>query len=93
VFADFEKLGAVILGVSLDDAESHKRFAEKNQIPYPLLVDTDGALAAKFGVDTSRGYTARITFLIGPDGIIRRVYPKVQIEGHSAELLEAIRAL
>ena len=57
------------------------------------MVDTDGALAAKYGVDTSRGYTPQITYVIGPDGVIAKVYPKVKIDGHSAEVLEVLRTL
>ena len=86
-------MGAVILGVSLDDAESHKRFAENQGLPFSLLVDTDGALAARYGVDTSRGYTPRVTFVIGPDGVIRHVFPQVKVAGHSAEVLEVLRSL
>ncbi len=79
--------------MSLDDAASHKKFAASHQIPFPLLVDTDGALAAKYGVDSSRGYTPRITYVIGPDGIIANVFPEVKIDGHRAQVLEALRAL
>lgn len=79
--------------MSLDDAESHRRFAEKHGIPFSLLVDPDGAIAAKYGVDTSRGYPRRVTFLIGPDGRIRRVFPDVDVQGHSDEVLAALRAL
>lgn len=79
--------------MSLDGAESHKKFAAAHQIPFSLLVDTEGALAARYGVDTSRGYTPRITYVIGSDGIIAKVYPKVSIDGHSAEVLDVLRAL
>ena len=58
-----------------------------------MLVDVDGELAAKYGIDTSRGYTPRITYVIGPDGAIAKVYPKVKIDGHSTDVLEVIRAL
>jgi peroxiredoxin Q/BCP len=86
-------LQAVILGVSLDDAESHKKFAANHELPFSLLVDTEGSLAASYGVDTSQGYTPRVTFVIGPDGIVRHVFPKAKVNGHSAEVLDVLRSL
>jgi len=77
----------------LDDAASHQRFAAKHELPFSLLVDTQGVVAAKYGVDTSQGYAPRVTFVIGPDGIVRHVFPEVRVDGHSAEVLEAISAL
>lgn len=56
-------------------------------------MDTEGALAARYGLDTSQGYTPRTTFVIGPDGVIRRVFPKVRVQGHSQEVLDVLRSL
>ena len=81
----------MILGVSLDDVESHKAFAEKNAINFPLLPDPDGRIATLYGVDTSRGVAKRTTFVIGPDGKIFRAWPQVKVDGHEAEVLTAVK--
>lgn len=90
---ELQKLDAQVIGVSMDSLESHKAFAENHQLAFPLISDADGAIAAKYGVDTSKGYTARVTFVIGPDGKIAKVYPAVQVQGHADEVLAALKAL
>jgi peroxiredoxin Q/BCP len=80
-----------VLGVSLDSVESHAAFADHHDLPFLLLADPGGALAAKYGVDTSGGHARRVTFVIGPDGTIRKVFPKVQVQGHSEEVLAVLR--
>jgi peroxiredoxin Q/BCP len=89
--AEFQAEGAVIVGVSTQDNSSHQAFADKYQLPFPLLPDTDRKIAAAYGVDTSRGYARRVTFVIGPDGKIARTFPAVQVEGHDDEVLAAVR--
>ena len=89
VFA-FRDLNAQILGVSLDDVESHKAFAENHGLPFPLLADVDGAAAAAYGVKTRMfGMTVarRQTFIIGPDGSIAKHYEKVNPSEHSKRVL------
>jgi peroxiredoxin Q/BCP len=93
VFADFKKLNVKILGVSMDDNRSHKAFADKHDIVFPLLPDTDGAIAAKFGVSTSRGFAERVTFIIDKNGVIAKVWPRVKVVGHAAEVLDAVKTL
>jgi peroxiredoxin Q/BCP len=95
IFA-FEELGAVILGVSLDDVRSHEEFAKKYSLPFPLLADTLGEVATRYGVLNNFGImklAKRQTFLIGPDGRIVKHYEKVDAEKHSAEVLSDLRAL
>ncbi len=95
VFA-YRDLNAQILGVSLDDVESHKAFAENHGLPFPLLADVDGVVATAYGVKTRMlGMTVakRQTFLIGPDGLIARHYEKVNPADHSKEVLADLRAL
>lgn len=90
---ELAKLDATLIGVSMDSLESHKTFADNHKLNFPLISDADGAIAAKYGVDTSKGYTARVTFVIGPDGKIAKVYPAVQVQGHADEVLAALQSL
>jgi peroxiredoxin Q/BCP len=96
VFA-FNKEGAVILGISVDDVESHKAFAEKHGLPFTLLADADKAVSKRYGVlKTYMGVmemARRDTFLIDPQGRIARHYESVDPEGHSAVVLADIKAL
>lgn len=93
----FLRKGAVVLGVSPDSAESHKKFKAKHGLTFPLLVDEGHALCAAFGV--WRGKTLygrkfmgveRSTFVIGPDGVIVEALRKVGVAGHAKSLLEAL---
>jgi len=95
-----KKGGAVVLGVSPDDSRSHARFAGKFQLPFPLLADTDHAVAEAYGawgekILYGRSFMGivRSTFLIGRDGKVARVWPKVKVDGHVAEVREALAAL
>ncbi len=95
--ADFERAGAVVLGVSPDGVESHCKFADKYALNFPLLCDTGHAVAERYGVwveknsfGKKRWGVQRATFLIGPDGVIQQVWPKVKPEGHPAEVLAAL---
>ena len=90
---ELQKLDAHVIGVSMDNLESHKAFADNHKLNFPLISDADGAIAAKYGVDTSKGYTARVTFVIGPDGKIAKVYPAVQVQGHADEVLAALQSI
>jgi len=95
IFA-FRERGAVILGISLDDVESHQEFAEKYSLPFTLLSDPDGRVADTYGVVTNLGITKfakRQSFLIAPDGTIARHYDKVDPDTHSKEILGDLIAL
>jgi peroxiredoxin Q/BCP len=96
VFA-FNKEGAVILGISVDDVESHKAFAEKHGLPFTLLADADKAVSKRYGVlKTYMGVmemARRDTFLIDPQGRIAKHYESVDPEGHSAVVLADIKSL
>ena len=95
IFA-FKNLDCQILGVSLDDAESHKEFSEKHGLPFPLLADTEGTTADAYGVKTKMigiAYAKRQTFLIDPEGNIARHYVDVDPDTHSQELLADLEAL
>ena len=96
VFA-FNKEGAVILGISVDDVASHKAFAEKHGLPFTLLADSDKADSKQYGVlKTYIGdmeMARRDTFLIDPQSRIAKHYESVNPEGHSAVVLADIKAL
>ncbi|MEC9375571.1 MAG: peroxiredoxin [Pseudomonadota bacterium] len=89
IFA-FDELNAVVLGVSLDDIESHDKFAEKYSLPFSILADTEKEAAAAFGVLMKIGpltLAKRQSFLINPKGNIVKHYKKVNPETHSKEIL------
>lgn len=85
-----EKLGAKLLGVSVDNAESHAKFAQNHQLGFPLLADDKGGMAQAYGVLNNIGifrWASRVTFLIGPDGKIAKVYDNVDASTHSQEII------
>ena len=89
-------LGVQILGVSMDNAESHARFAEKFRLPFPLLVDEDGAVAKSYEALWSIWpikFAKRHTFIIDPEGRIARIYRDVKPEDHSRQVMEDIKSL
>lgn len=95
IFA-FRKIGAVIIGISLDDVESHQQFAEKYSLPFTLLADTDAETADAYGVRTKLGFievAKRESFLIDPDGKIAKHYAKVDPDTHSKEVLSDLELL
>ena len=94
-FAKVKKTGAVILGISRQDEKSHQAFRAKYHLPFDLLVDEDGGLAAAYGVGAYPivGLLKRQSVLIGPDGKIFRFYRDVNPSTHTAEVLKDLDAL
>ena len=95
IFA-FRDLNAQILGVSLDDVESHKAFAENHGLPFPLLADVEGAAASAYGVKTrmlGMEIAKRQTFIIAPDGTVAKHYAKVDPAEHSKRVLADLATL
>lgn len=88
-----EKAGAVILGVSSQDNESHQKFAEEHGLPFLLLPDEEKKIAALYGVGTFLGYMDRVTFVIDREGKIFKVYEKVSPKNHAAEIAEDLKQL
>ena len=95
-FADFKKRGIKVLGVSINNETSHKKFAQKYQLPFTLLTDTDHSISERYesyGEKKFMGRTymgiKRNTFLIDEKGKIKRIFEKVKPEVHAAEVLEA----
>ena len=98
-FAGFKKEGAAILGVSTDSVKSHGKFVEKYKLPFLLLADEDKAIVRAYGVWGQKSFmgrkymgTHRVTFLIGPDQRIKRVWTEVKPQDHAQEILEALRS-
>jgi peroxiredoxin Q/BCP len=98
--AELQKLGAVVLGVSPDDTASHAKFKQKYQLNFPLLADPDHKVAEKFGAWREKNMygkktygIVRSTFLIGPDGVIKKVWKNVKVDGHDEAVLSALKEL
>lgn len=97
-YSAYDKVGAVILGVSPDSPKSHVKFKEKYQLPFTLLADEDHKVAELFGVWGLKKFMGkefmgvlRTTFVIAPDGKIKKVFDGVKPDGHSVEVLDAIK--
>ena len=93
----FQERGAIVLGVSPDAVKSHDKFATKFKLPFTLVADPDKRIVEAYGVWGEKTFmgrkymgTHRVTFLIGPDGRIKRIWPKVKPEEHAAEVLAAL---
>ena len=96
-FADFKKKGAVVFGVSPDPVKSHDKFVAKFKLPFTLLADDEKQIVNAYGVWGEKSFMGRkylgvyrVTFLIGPDGRIRKIWPTVKPEEHAAEVLAAL---
>ncbi len=97
---EMEDLGAVVLGVSPDDRNSHAKFVAKHNLNFPLLVDAGAELAQKYGVWKEKNMYGkksmgieRSTFLIDRNGVIRRAWRRVKVEGHDDQVLAALREI
>ena len=94
-YSELQTLGAQVWGVSGDDAVSHRRFAERHQLPFPLLSDGDQALRRAFGVPKTLGLLpSRVTYVIDTNGIVRHVFNNL-LDGpaHVREALQVLRSL
>lgn len=91
----FEAIGASVVGISVDDVDSHKKFSGKYKLPFTLLADEDGEVCEAYGV--LRDYkmmkiASRQSFLVNPDGVIVKHYTDVDPETHTQEMLADIQA-
>ncbi len=96
--AEFDKVNAVILGVSNDSIESHLKFQTKHKLPFPLLADEEATVSKAFGVYKQKNLYGkksmgieRSTFIIDRTGRIAQIYPKVKVDGHVQEIVEFLR--
>jgi len=97
---ELKKLGAVVLGVSPDSSESHAKFRDKYSLNFTLLADPDHALAEAYGAWREKNMygkksmgVQRSTYLIDASGKVAKVWKKVSVDGHDAQVLEALREL
>jgi thioredoxin-dependent peroxiredoxin len=93
----FQKKDVVVLGVSNDDTASHEKFAKKYELPFSLLSDVDKKVVEAYGVYKEKNMYGRkymgierTTFVIGTDGKVKRIFPKVKVDRHVEEILEAL---
>ena len=98
--AKFEAAGASIVGVSRDTVADQKKFADTFGVTFPLLADTSSQICDAFGVIVEKNMYGkksigiqRSTFLIGPQGTVAKVWPRVSVEGHAEAVLEAVTSL
>ncbi|HUY31460.1 MAG TPA: thioredoxin-dependent thiol peroxidase [Pirellulales bacterium] len=98
--AELAKLGATMLGVSTDDQPSHVKFRDKFQLNFPLLADVEHQVAEKYGAWREKNMYGkkswgiqRSTFVIDAEGVVRKVWKRVQVDGHDEQVLAALRAL
>ena len=96
--SDYAEAGAAILGVSLDDVDSHRQFAEKYRLPFPLLADTDASVSTAYGVYKEKNLYGkksmgieRTTFVIDKEGRIAKVFPRVKVDQHGDEVIAFLR--
>lgn len=99
-FAEFNRQGIVVLGVSCDSPESHTKFIKKFNLPFILLADTKKAVVQTYGVWAEKNMMGkkyfgirRTSFLINPQGTIVKIYESVKADGHAAEVLREIKNL
>ena len=92
LYEQFTGLDCAVVGVSTDSVESHRDFAEKHGLPFPLLADTSGELARAFGV-LERGRAQRATFVLDRDGRLVRSFLEVTSRGHAQRVLNFVRTL
>jgi len=99
VYGEFERAGAVVLGISPDTEKSHGKFRDKYSLPFPLLADTDHSVADTYGVWTEKAFmgkkymgVTRATFVVDAEGVVKKVFPKVKPATHADDVLAALAA-
>ncbi|GFZ97559.1 thioredoxin-dependent thiol peroxidase [Elstera cyanobacteriorum] len=97
---DFSGVDAVVIGLSKDSVASHDKFKKKYELPFTLASDTDGTVCEAYGVWVEKSMYGkkymgieRATYLIGRDGKIAKIWRKVKVPGHGADVLKAVKAL
>lgn len=84
------KTGAVLIGISTDDLDAHRKFAAHYQLPFQLVSDADGSIAHAYGVPNRGGFLARQTFVIGADGNVKNIHRSVDVTEHATEILSEL---
>lgn len=88
-YSEYQNKEMVVLGVSMDDEASHKKFTEKYGLPFQLLADVDGTLTKAYDVDGG-GYAKRVTYIIDGTGTISQVYTTIKTDTHAQDILAAL---
>lgn len=94
--SELSSMGAAVVGISVDDGESHARFAKKYHLPFPLLADHSTETAARYGALMNLGFmkvARRYTFLINPQGVLVKVYLSVETSRHSGQIIADLQQL
>ena len=99
VYGEFERAGAVVLGISPDDESSHVKFRDKYNLPFPLLADVGHKVADEYGVWGEKSFAgrkymgvARSTFVVAEDGTVKKVMRNVKPATHADDVLEVLRS-
>jgi len=84
----------VVLGVSVDNVDSHKAFKEKEKLNFTLLADTAKTVSKQYsGLNPATGFAKRVTFIIDKKGVIKKIFPKVDVNEHHKEILAALKEM
>ena len=99
-YSKLKKAGAVVLGVSPNDEASHQKFIKKYSLPFPLLVDSDHAVAEKYGAWGEKVMygkkivgAIRTTVIVGSDGKVAKIFPRVKVDGHVDKVLAVLKEI
>jgi peroxiredoxin Q/BCP len=99
-YAELQELGAQLFGVSADSAESHTKFREKYELPFPLLVDEKHTMLEKYGAWREKNMYGkksmgiqRSTYLIDATGKVAKIWKRVKVDGHDQQVIDAVKAL
>ncbi|TWU20988.1 putative peroxiredoxin bcp [Novipirellula galeiformis] len=99
-YSTLKQLGVELFGISTDTAESHVKFREKYSLPFPLLVDEDHAMSEKYGAWREKNMYGkksmgiqRSTYLIDANGKVAKLWKRVKVDGHDAQVIEAVNQL
>ena len=94
------KLGAKVVGISADSSASHTKFIDKHELNFPLLADPENKVSKLYGVYKMKSLYGhdfmgieRTTFVIDKSGVVRRVFAKVKVNGHTEEVIEALKEI
>jgi peroxiredoxin Q/BCP len=93
VYDDFKANGIEVFGISVDNVESHQAFKKKENLNFTLLADETKEVSKKYGVLGMMGFAQRVTFLIGKDGIIKKIFKDVKPEQHAKEVLDIAKSI
>jgi peroxiredoxin Q/BCP len=89
--SEIQQYNAVVLGVSVDDTDTHKKFKEEHKLNYTLLADPSKTVSAQYSGLSESGLSKRFTFIIDKNGIIKKIYPNVDVNENYKEIIEYLK--